>query len=100
MFSAFVNSYLSYAVTVWGEKDTKNRLNLQNKIVKKYNIKDILFVNKLCSYRKIEFARCNKLELNKLNSWGKCMYYKYLLINANDFKTLYNQENFNKLPVL
>lgn len=72
----------------------KIHLNLQNKIVKKYNIKDILFVNKLSFYIKIEFARYNKLELNKLNYvLGKCMYYKYLLINANDFKTLYNQEN-------
>lgn len=81
-----------------GENDTKKLLKLQKKLVQKYKIKDILLVNKLCSYRKIELVRNNKLELGNLNSWESCIYNKYLLIADEDFKELYIQERFNKLP--
>lgn len=44
VFSAFVDSYINYSITIWGENDNKNLLRLQKKITQKYKIKDVLFI--------------------------------------------------------
>lgn len=41
VLSAFVDSYINYSMTIWGENDTKNLLRLQKKITQKYKIKDV-----------------------------------------------------------
>lgn len=45
VFSAFVNSYINYAITILGDKNTKNILNLQKKIVKIQDKKFIISKN-------------------------------------------------------
>uniref|UniRef100_A0A1B6KPU2 Reverse transcriptase domain-containing protein n=1 Tax=Graphocephala atropunctata TaxID=36148 RepID=A0A1B6KPU2_9HEMI len=93
VFSAFVMSFLNYSITTWGNKNIKNLSKIQEKIITRFNIKNIISLEQLYTYNRIKLVRKNKLDLSKLSALELETYNKTLNLSESKFKTYFNYVN-------
>jgi len=86
VFSAFVMSFLNYALSTWGSKNVYNLQKTQEYLIKKYNITNVLSLNDLYIHKRIQLVRKNKLDLSSLSYKEISLYNNYNHLSDISFK--------------
>lgn len=91
VYSAFLTSFLNYALSIWGNKDINCLIDFQKYILEKFKIENVLLIDKLYSYERITLARKNKLCLDLLDKKEMEISFNTCMLSDGKFANLFLQ---------